>query len=193
MGKDRSRKSAKRTRAITIDDDLAELASVLDETRLDNNAKGWFSIPWRDGWNAVELAFAEARHQANCDDAEISKRLDVVSAWVLGRQRTAEIYWKISEFLSDGTPKKRRAFYACLRCMQVLIADSHGGGQVYNDILRSIFDDEPITQRLEVLVMEHRSVDALGASSDQRARQAFRIAWGRQLYLAAYAIRPGAS
>ncbi len=198
MPKIQGRKPPRRKRAVTqdIDEDLATLARVLDESKLDNNAKGWFIPPWHDGWNAIELALAQAHHEEHGQypgyhpAAVSSGELWEVQLLVDKRIRTNEAYHNIGEILVSGTLIKRRAFYAALRCYQVLIANSHGGGHVYNDVLRPIFNSIEITERLASLVEQHRRNDAIGKNADEKYKRAFQIAWRRGLYLAAYSLTP---
>jgi len=70
-----------------IDDDLAELASVLDEYRLDRNSDGWFTVPWRDGWNAVGLALALADGQDGADPKATMFLTTVFQRSTIGRER----------------------------------------------------------------------------------------------------------
>lgn len=88
-----------------------------------------------------------------------------------------------------------RLLAAGLRCVQLKLANSHGGGAVYNEILIPTFLSlEP--GKVEDLVLEARCRDAIGTThqlqgdKDDRKRQAFTTAWKRGLYLAAYSIRP---
>lgn len=173
-----------------LDDDLTELAEVLDEYRLDNNAENWFTIPWRDGWCAVELAYEAYIHYSTGNDHEELTKI------IAERQQTAELYWRAGEEIANGNALgSSRFLYAAWRCLQVLLSYSSGGGEVYNDILRRAFRGLADEQG-EDIVLIARMRDALGVPSSMdggtmdRARRAFRIAWKRGLYHAAYSIQP---
>lgn len=192
MAKQPQRKPPKRKRSERpqLDEDLSELAAVLDEHRLENNAEGWFKLPWRDGWNAADLAYATyLHHSPGSSDAYLAEAL-------ARRVPSAPLYWTVTEKLTGmSTDGGWRFIYAAFRCVQVLIANSSGGGEVYNDLLRRALrglDDE----HTEAFVLHHRMRDALGVPSSMdggtmdRARRAFAIAWRRGLYHAAYSIQP---
>ncbi len=191
-----------------IDDDLTELATVLDEYRLDNNSRGWFHPAWRNGWNAVALAWACWKDATRMEREGINKEHpsqiqrdigEFLDDAITRRVPSAEAYWRINEFLQACTTDEKlssRHLYAALRCMQVLISNSSGGGEVYNMILKLAF--EPIYESVEIadLVLEHRCMDAINSTAKlqndrfDRQRRAFSIAWRRGLYLAAYSISP---
>jgi hypothetical protein len=184
MPKQQRRKPPKRpTPRPKIDDDLAELATMLAEHRLDNNAAGWFTMPWRDGWNAAKLAYE--CHLADGGDVDT-----FVHGWVMQRAPTAAMYWTCAELMqSGGSP----LFMAALRCIQVKIATSDGGGHVYNYILQPIFERYTQLDKFEQLVADSRFVDSVGGLNSfsprtERLRRAFYIAWRRGLYAAAYAL-----
>ena len=175
------------------DRDLTELAQVLDEYRLDNNAAGWFTVPWRDGWNAVFLA--HACWDSLIDEAEFHEAF--ISSFITKREATAATYYLANECLQTYKKEWHSIhLYAALRCLQVTIANSSGGGVVYNDILKAAFDKTEPAHLLEEIVLEHRCRDAIGTTSvlqsdkHDRQRRAFAIAWRRGLYLAAYSIQP---
>jgi hypothetical protein len=163
---------------------MSELAAVLAEYALDNSAENWFKLPWRNGWNAVELA---ARAAGDDEDP-----------WLLlvCARRIADqgAYWNAQDQLST-TVTPSRMLRAALRCLQVLIANSSGGGAVYNDILRGPFEaQDPVL--VSDLVQEYRCRDSIGTTAvlqgdaNDRLRKAFSIAWGRGLYMAAYSLPP---
>ena len=197
MASGRGRKGIKRperrARAADHDDELAELASVIAEYSLDNNAGGWFRPAWRDGWNAVGLALAA------CDLAAFDAEAMFLRGVCHQRVATNEIYETASDLWATTHDKMARA---ALRCLQVLIAKSDGGGEVYNAILTKPFSEE-LPEDVFDLVLEYRCHDSIGTTAvlqgdlNDRQRRAFSIAWKRGLYLAAYslppAIRPEAS
>lgn len=159
---------------------MIELAAVIAEHKLDNNAEGWFKIPWRDGWNAVGLAVA-------------ASPLDYSRPWLTGvfdaRRNDMTTYWEAEERMVGADPMLR----AGLRCLQIKISNSHGGGHVYNAILVGPFN-EPAPQEVSDTVLEHRCRDAIGTTAimqndvNDRLRRAFTTAWKRGLYLAAYSL-----
>jgi hypothetical protein len=173
-----------------IDQELADLAAVIAEHTLDNNAYGWFRTPWRDGWNAVGLARAEGQRTG----------MMIIGGDVRGWLNTAiteraidpAIYWIAEEYLSEVL-NMNRATRAALRCLQVLIANSSGGGHAYNAILIPAFIDvDPADVADDIL--EWRCRDSIGTTArlqgdpNDRLRGAFRTAWSRGLYLAAYSL-----
>jgi len=198
--KDPGRKGKRRQRSarFTVDNELAQLASVLDEMRLDNNAYGWFRPTWRDGENAVALAKNVALSSAIFDDADLPT-IRIKAVLDLANRRP-ETYMLAGDLFLEimGTPRKTNAarlLGAALRCLQLKIANSHGGGAVYNDVLIPAFlPIDPVL--VEQYVMTHRCQDSIGTSitlrgdRNDRQRAAFRVAWQRGLYLAAYSLPP---
>jgi hypothetical protein len=183
-----------------VDEELAQLASVLAEMQLDNNAYGWFRIPWRDGVNAVLLAFGAARIDFDAIGldttlpADIDTILDAAPRW---DATIYELAGRAHQRLVSGrvNTNATHLFAAALRCVQLKIANSHGGGSVYNEVLIPAFlRVEPA--KIESVVLHWRCVDAIGTSPtlkgdrNDRQRAAFTTAWKRGLYLAAYAIPP---
>ncbi len=179
----------------TPDLDLEHLAEVLDENRLETNADGWFTLPWRDGWNAVRLAVRLA-------DGFVDPIADFCKSVVQASDASQETYWRCAEFI-DGLHrevKSREAYsyqYAALRCIQVLSSNSSGGGEVYNYLLRQAIErdlDRPLSFFSEP-ILGHRCHDAIGLwpsmqnDDGDRYRRAFVIAWKRGLFHAAYAIK----
>jgi hypothetical protein len=194
------RKSAKRPprrpQAADRDGELAELISVLAEYSLDDNAGGWFRPAWRNGWNAVELATkaSAALFDISFDDGLYvpARELSWLEDVCLRRDMSPNIYWGAQELLPTSTKPMTRA---ALRCLQALIANSHGGGEVYNAILVGPFR-EVLPERVYDLVLEYRCRDSIGTTAqlqgdyNDRQRRAFTIAWKRGLYVAAYALPP---
>jgi len=168
------------------DDEMAELAAVIAEHTLDNNAENWFRLPWRDGWNAVELAMTAAT------DADADPWLVHTC---LKRMAGNDAYEVAQEFMAMTSSRMMRA---ALRCLQVLVAKSDGGGEIYNTILLRPFS-LVLPETVAHLVMEYRCRDSIGVSPDlqgdgnDRLRRAFVTAWTRGLYLASYSLRPAAT
>lgn len=211
FNRDPSRKKAKRPPAkpAKIDPDLVQLAQMLDEHRLEKNAKGWFELPWRDGENAVRLAL-EVYFKLSEEAHEIPTTLSNIAADLhntsFGMRHTLayealEAYrytMPVSHFLS--APVR-----AALRCRQLKIANSHGGGHVYNEVLtlglfETVTEESVIHWRAHDALMRNAyDFDDDGASiitqtersqEWQRAKKMFELAWKRGLYHAAYAIKP---
>lgn len=186
-----------------IDDDLAKLASVIAEYQLDNNAAGWFRLPWRNGWNAAHLAYAlweqgcpksHDYHVAN--NADI--RLAAEAAKRLLATRVAETFeYVLLEDLIEalGPGECAQALRAVLRCIQITIANSSGGGHAFNDVLRSVVEGLPEEDVVD-FITEWRCHDAIGTGpqltgdANDRQRHAFVIAWRKGLYFAAYSLPP---
>jgi len=189
------RKPPKRKQPVKVDDwladkELAELALMIDEYKLDKNKEGWFTLPWRDGFNAASLAIAVwQRTVPQTPRPEINAFLYVIPL-IQVRNRSRWTYERIDEVLS--TSQHHTGFATIrvgLRCAQISIARSDGGGQVYNDLLKQL--DETV---LENEVIQHRCHDVTGVNPglvgdvNDRLRRAFVIAWRRGLYHAAYAL-----
>ena len=178
-----------------IDDELAELATVLDEQGLDiDSVAAWFSIPWRDGWNAAWLArraWTElAAPKAYC-------RALYIEIIIHERGRGHAVDYDLYEGIDDwcqGLPKS--ADFDLLRgagrCVQVIIARSDGGGHTFNEILRPKFEALMEPGRVADIVCQARRWDVVGDGGvvPTRLMSAFNIAWGRGLYRAAYALQP---
>jgi len=190
----------RRPQAADRDGELDELASVLAEYSLDNNAGGWFRPTWRDGWNAIELALAAAKAKRIADhEVKSGTELSTI-VWLTDvcerRVGSSEIYWMIQD-TSLGTNDTQIGVLlrAALRCLQILIAKSDGGGEVYNAILVRPFA-AMFPEEVYDLVLEYRCRDSIGVSAqlagdlNDRQRRAFAIAWKRGLYLAAYSLPP---
>jgi hypothetical protein len=162
---------------------MAELAAVIAEYTLDNNAENWFRMPWRDGWNAVELA--------------VSAIVDVTPDWWLIEKCEKRIIgsdtYEVAQEFMGLTPS--RMTRAALRCLQVLVAKSDGGGEIYNAILLRPFA-AVYPESVADFVLEYRCRDSIGTTSElkgdanDRLRRAFATAWRRGLYLASYSLPP---
>lgn len=197
MPKVQRRKPPKRKQPIKVDDwltadkELVELALMIDEYKLYKNKEGWFTLPWRDGFNAASLAIAvwQRTIPRTTPRTETDAFLRVIQS-IHARNRSRRTYERIDEVLS--TSQHHTGFATIrvgLRCAQISIARSDGGGQVYNDLLKQL--DETV---LENEVIQHRCHDVTGVNpglvgdANDRLRRAFVIAWRRGLYHAAYAL-----
>jgi hypothetical protein len=179
-----------------VDDDLRELALVLNENRLDANALGWFTIPWRDGWNAIEMA--QRCFERNFDEYASSRENNIdkfITDILSAKSSNAEAYWVAGEYLTRiDTDDISPFLVAAVRCLQVQISNSSGGGAVFNYILKHAFDKTEPSELLAEVVLEYRCRDAIGTTavmqsdSSNKRRRAFIIAWERGLFHAAYAI-----
>ncbi len=208
MVADPSRKSKRKPQPrVEIDDDLAELASVLDGNRHKANIDGWLSVPWRSGWCAARLPLDL------WDAIPFSlKRGDVVATGlrraIMDREKISKTYQQADNFRSDAAELFVRGCHyspllmATARCIQIEIANSGGGGHIFNDALtnalrtlqaKNLIGDDTIVN-IEKIVTEVRCQDAIGTTAQlqndrfDRERRAFAIAWKRGLYQAAYSI-----
>lgn len=206
--KERRGEKRKPARPKVIDDDLAELASILDERRLENNAAGWFTLPWRNGWNAVSFGLeAWARPPRDHYIPQLDQEIRTALAdWIINQCVSPSIYQQADEYIALLIARlfaNSRAFsddnshllLGALRCTQILIANSSGGGMVYNDVLKRAIERSTIgTDLFEPDIIEARCMDAIGVGAqmardhNDRLRRAFIIAWQRGLYLTAYAL-----
>jgi hypothetical protein len=176
------------------DPDWDELAAVLAESKLDAGPAGWFTAPWRDGWNAVQLA-RDLAELENDGWADYERAVDTfLRVHVATRANDASTYYEAEEYLRGSACYFQSA---ALRCLQLVISKSHGGGDVYNVVLRIAFDREktlPSPERAADLVMEHRGYDTLDTTlmmqgeKYDRVRRAFQTAWNRGLYAVAAAL-----
>lgn len=193
MTKQPGRKKPKRKAPKSEDAiDLDFLTSVLDENRLEHDSEGWFTIPWRDGWNAIHLA-----HKL-CPTWDSLGAKNFLTIAISRRDASNEAYWQCDEYISQlGTNigVDPTFLYAAMRCLQVLSSNSSGGGEVYNTILRRAVDKSGLDAKdIEDEILMHRCLDAIGVGpllmNDpfDRYRRAFSIAWKRGLFHAAYAI-----
>lgn len=195
-----TRKGKKRPpRKPEVDDDLQMLASVIGEFQLDNTAYGWFRPPWRDGLNAAALAREAARAPGVADAIGLAAESDAANLLDHGLGEP-DLYEKAGSIYAALIAPKintntARLLAIALRCVQLRVARSDGGGSVYNELLIPVFlplDPKHIAD----LVLEQRCRDSIGTTHqlqgdrNDRQRQAFRIAWERGLYLAAYSLPP---
>lgn len=178
----------RRPQAADHDGELAELASVIAEFSLDNNAHGWFRPAWRDGWNAIELATAVA--EIDVQRLDIEDEIAWLKKTCQQRHDLSRVYWEAQDLRAST-----KMIQAAIRCLQALIARSDGGGEVYNAILVGPFS-KLLPEEVFDLVLEHRCRDSIGTTAqlqgdaNDRQRRAFSIAWNRGLYLAAYSLPP---
>lgn len=198
--KRQGRKPPKRKpRRPTVDDDLAELALALDDNKTSDDVAGWFSIPWRSGWNAARLGWECWEQypggQGSFEGLSLRGLLDY-------QDRPREAYEIAEMHLSTAMTAIKlgvdgaRFVVAGLRCIQLHTSNSSGGGHVYNDVLKVAFDRVPShwPEKLRGEVLRARCLDAIGVSStlandhNDRLRRAFTIAWNRGLYQAAYSL-----
>jgi hypothetical protein len=167
---------------------------LLDEHRLDRNADGWLTLPWRNGWCASELAFMVAHRITNHATPGLEPSpFNLLRKIIRARAAHREVYYVLDEALltirwTDATPAMR----ASMRCVQVLVANSDGGGHVYNAILgpiaASITEEDIITWRCADAIGVHPSEPA--TPEIERRRRLFATAWRRGLFHLAYAIQP---
>lgn len=193
-----------------LNDELRELAAALDEHRLDTNVKGWFTVPWRNGWNAIKLALWA--FDIHLDEFSSPREL-AIHTWLklLTKQHPFDIathggktYFEAGDLIQGIDPHGTTSIeevspllYAALRCAQVYTSHSGGGGEVFNVILKMAFEMFDVPDHLfEDVVLEARCLDAIGTTSkmcadtNDRWRRAFSIAWKRGLFQAAYALPP---
>lgn len=179
---------------------LAELAEVIAENTLECNASGWFELPWRDGWNAAELALRGwERNRGENEDSGLKAIEARLVKWTReDRFVSPSIYEQAQADLGTCSAiyvlgDRRRYLMSSLRCVQLVIANSHGGGRVFNDVLKLAFvDNDP--NWIADIVREYRCLDAIGVKFEQdntindRLRRAFKTAWDRGLFHAAYSL-----
>lgn len=205
MPRDPSRKSKrKRPSTVEIDEDLGELASVLDEHRRGSNIAGWLSIPWRSGWCAASLPLGLwYRVPSSLKRGEAIASL--LRLAIAERKSVTETYNAADDFKTQAAEtfvhgdNYSPLLMATARCVQIEIANSSGGGIVYNDVLRIALeglDRKELLVDLEICMLEARCRDAIGTTVSllndkyDRRRRAFAIAWNRGLFHAAYSIKP---
>ncbi len=214
--KDPCRKAARRAAPKPVlDDDLVELAVALAQYEIDEGCGGWLKMPWKDGWNAAQFALDLARDVASYTDrpplsAWLQEAINGFSPprGVGNTARRQEAYWEIQAFL-EVTSEDRPMFRAAMRCAQVMLTyNGAGDGTIFNAIL-----SRPLTNlgwapaigglgstenlaRWSGFMEDARCRDALSIEPSMQndandwLRRAFRIAWRRRLYVAAYALPP---
>jgi hypothetical protein len=173
--------------------DLAELWDVLAESP---EHSSWH-VPWRDGRNAAGLCLQIIRAREPADHVTVDLAGMDLARRCLSDEvvYTAELYWQLNEVISELTPARQSLsdYYlvAALRCIQLMICNSHGGGVAYNGLLDAL-NSTPDRDRL---VRAARCKDALGIEPEfdqntywDRLRRAFYAAWDRKLYTVAYAV-----
>jgi hypothetical protein len=188
----RNRKGPKRVpaKAPKIDPELAQIAQLLDEHRLETNATGWFKLPWRNGYFATALALEVFDCAAERD------AITIPSALSDARHHIQKMTYEELDDLRHGMPIYHflsRYIRGAIRCRQLLLSKSDGGGYGYNDVLRVAVGDHVGEEQM----IEWRARDALNVLPADRstqawesARKTFELAWKRGLYHAAYAIKP---
>jgi len=191
-------------KAPVIDQELADLASVIAEYSLDNNAYGWFRPPWRDGQLPARLALEAARTEGIFNNEMLDDFADAsvliglsprspMGSTTIRYEEAGKVYQRLI-YPKVNTPMAMLVS-ASMRCLQLFLANSHGGGEVYNEVLIPAF--LPVEPSLvENIVLEFRCLDAIGVTHhlrgdrNDRQRAAFTTAWRRGLYLAAYSLPP---
>jgi hypothetical protein len=203
--KERRKPPRKPPRKPERDRDLLELANVIAEHKLEQNARGWFTLPWRSGWNAVRLGIAWWKRISG-DLAWSLQSNEPLVAFMdyVHRSSSAPPGYEIAEDLRAAARRVGGAMHnsnrqaplmAAARCYQIMLARSDGGGQTYNEVLLAAHEAcayELIPFELGADdVRNARRDDALGISrTSSRHKKAFEIAWERGLFHAAYAINP---
>lgn len=196
--KDPGRRTKRKARSAryTIDNELAQLAEVLAEMQLDNTAYGWFRPPWRRGEWPVQLCLEAARLTFDSVSEDYNAARDLASAPI----HDGYVYEAAGALYNRLVQPKvntdcARFIAAAMRCLQLKIANSHGGGVVYNEVMIPAFlSVEP--RLVENAVLEYRCLDSIGTTHflagdrNDRQRAAFTTAWRRGLYLAAYSLPP---
>lgn len=127
------------------------------------------------------------------DPRDDAQSINLVKKIITARVAYREVYYTLDDALltirwSNATPFVR----AAMRCVQVLVANSDGGGHVYNAILgpiaASITEEDIITWRCADAIGVHPSEPA--TPEIERRRRLFATAWRRGLFHLAYAIQP---
>lgn len=169
--------------------ELAELAELLFEHKLDGNAANWLTLPWRSGWNAIGLAL---------DVAGVSvtwhKQTNWLNLLLEGMPVEPAAYLIADEYLLEVCRNgyHEQGIRAALRCLQMMIAKSDGAGHNFNHALQAIHEAIASEQMIkwrafDALNYDHRT---LITPAVERGRRAFTIAWRRGLFHAAYALPP---
>lgn len=175
-----------------MDPDLVDLALALAECRLDTGARGWFDMPWRDSWNAVALA-ADLAHAATIDTTpDDAEAISFVRCAAVARAADTETYHRADELLRLCAGNALVS--AALRCLQLTMSRSDGGGEVPSVVLRIAYERACIAGTHESLVITHRCHDALGTTVERQGdafdkiRRAFSIAWDRGMFRTIYGL-----
>lgn len=184
------RRGPRRRPRLVLDADVAHLAHALTLNPDHDNPEGWLRLPWLVGWNAVELA----RAIASLVEPYAPLR-DPLATMCLDRVGSSSVYAE-AERLTQAAYGAYPAHYVALRCLQVQVANSDGGGHVYNAWLLPVFlrlTNEELGDASRA-VLTWRCRDAIGVGPNLRGdaldelRRAFKTAWTRGLYRTAYAL-----
>lgn len=195
----RARKGPKRKPAKEpiIDDDLRRIAEMLDEHRTETNAVGWFSLPWKNGECAMRLALVVYQRET-LSSVSIPTALSEAAAdlWNVGFGIGGLTYEDLDDYRYKLPISHHLSpfIHAAIRCRQLQLSKSDGGGHVYNDVLFPkigglVTEDDMITWRAKDALMPPGDLWRT-SQAWERARKTFELAWKRGLYHAAYAIKP---
>jgi hypothetical protein len=174
----------------SLDPEVLHLAHALTLNPDHDSPEGWLRLPWQLGWNAIELA----REIAHLTDRYAPFR-DPLATLCVERVSTPSVYEE-AERLAQLAYGTHPAYYVALRCLQMQVANSDGGGRVYNAWLLPVclrLTNEELGEASRA-VMTWRCHDAIGVGPSLRGdaldemRRAFRTAWTRGLYKTAYAL-----
>jgi hypothetical protein len=180
------------------DPDASDLFALLLEQSVPSTPQGWFSVPWRNGFHAVWLAY-HLDLDLRSDGRELRKSVFdcLIGAENSARVETPKYYWSARKLIRALTQNMvfPEALISALRMMQLYVSSSDGGGHGYNEHLLSLC--EKLLERghteetLARSVRQARAVDVVGAatsSEQQRRLAAFYTAWDRGLYKLAYCV-----
>lgn len=174
-----------------LDADLTELALALDTGRREQDPEEWFKLPWRDGRNAMDLALDVAISLSHAPDKkrylnEVRQTLKAPPA-PHSYEVAEETLLQLLEY--DEPSSWRLAVRAAIRCRQLWLSTSHGGGHGYNAVLSML-----ATFMTPEQMLGYRCKDAIGVypylcnDMDDNLRRAFAIAWNRGLFQTAYSL-----
>lgn len=158
---------------------------------------GWFESPWRDGRNAIgmviDLVRADAKQASSTEgQTVVNHAVEFLRTWETNPDRS-EVYWKSSDLRDSVRTIAIRPIHqmleAGLRCIELLVSNSHGNGSAYNNVLDVAMDrlygaEGPPIGVTTAVVSKWRIRDAIGL--DETRRRACEIAWKRGLFRLIY-------
>lgn len=192
-----SSERANRVAEVKHDADIAELWEVLQEQR---PFTPW--VPWRSGANAAGLALEASRYYFEFHTLHAHAGIQAIDFLVNLDYAlpTTETYHRLQDLLTELQERHNeigfKLIQIALRCAQLQIANSSGGGHGFNSLLLDIdWTALPILDYQE-LIRRWRCKDAVGRwpnekipnKATERIRRAFLTAWDRGMYTVAYAV-----
>lgn len=180
------------------DPDTSDLFALLLEQSVPSTPQGWFSVPWRNGFRAIWLAY-QLDFGTGSYSLELRKRVYdcLINAEKSVRTETTQYYWAARGLIRELAQSVvfPEAMISALRMMQLYVSSSDGGGQGYNDHLLMLCErvmERGLSEHNVGRAVRHsRALDVVSDEDSptyQRRLAAFYTAWDRGLYKLAYCV-----